>query len=228
MSEVSNPHDACFQTLMQQPENALAFFQQYLEPAWQARVDLNTLVLQSGSHVTTELKRLHSDILYRVDLRDPETPGAKAYLYTIVEHQSTPDPAMALRLLQYKAGLLLRHVREAYLPPIHTMVFYHGDPAPYPYALDLRHRFRTPEHADHTLCGPPQLIDVRSAPDAALLQQDRMGLVSYFFKHVRDQDVLPALAALPADLLRRITQDTSGLILLRTLMDYYRLAAATE
>jgi hypothetical protein len=73
------------------------------------------------------------------------------------------------------------------------MVFYHGDPTPYPYALDLRHRFRTPEHADHTLCGPPQLIDVRSAPDAALLQQDRMGLVSYFFKHVRDQDVLPAL-----------------------------------
>ncbi len=213
---------------MQQPDYALAFFQHYLDPAWQAIVDLDTLVLESSSHVTTELQQLHTDILYRVDLRDPDTAGASAYLYTIVEHQSTPDPKMALRLLQYKTSLLLRHVQEACLPPIHTMVFYHGDPTPYPYALDLRDRFRTPEHAEHTLCAPPQLIDVGKEPDSALLQQDRMGLAGYFFKHVRDKDVLPALVALPADLLRRIAQEPGGIILLRTLMDYYRLAATTE
>ncbi len=213
---------------MQQPEHARAFFQHYLEPTWQAIVDLDTLVLASGSHVTTELKKLHTDILYRVDLRDPDTPGASAYLYTIVEHQSTPDPAMAVRLLQYKASLLRQHMQEASLPPIHTMVFYHGDPTPYPYELDLRNSFRTPEYAQHTLCGPPQLIDVGKEPDSALLQQDQVGLVGYFFKHVRDKDVLPALTALPGDLLRRIARTPDGILLLRTLMDYYQLTAATE
>lgn len=228
MPEVRNPHDACFQTLIQQPEHARAFFQHYLEPAWQAIVDLDTLVLASASHVTSKLKRLHSDILYQVDLLDPGAPGETAYLYTIVEHQSTPDPAMAVRLLQYKASLLLKHVQEEYLPPIHTMLFYHGDPTPYPYELDLRNSFRTPDYAAHTLCGAPQLIDVGAESDRALLQQDQVGLFGYFFKHVRDQDVLPALTALPAELLRRITQEPAGILLLRTLMDYYRLAATTE
>lgn len=201
MDEIQNPHDKCFQKIMQQPANALAFFRQYLEPHWQNRIDLNTLELQSGSRVTSVFKKLHSDILYRVRLCDPDTQGETAYLYTLVEHQSTPDRTMAIRLLQYKASILLPHAHEAWLPPIHTMVFYHGRTTPYPYDLDLR--FRTPEYARHTLQGPPQLIDVQQQPDAILLQQDRAGLLSYFFKHVADQDVLSALIALPAAFLRR-------------------------
>ena len=96
---------------------------------------------------------------------------------------------------------MMQHVGEACLPPIHTMVFYHGQQTPYPYSLDLRTQFHTPEQAEHTLQGPPQLIDLLQPPDTLLLQQDRAGLFSYFFKHVRDDDVLPALAALPADFL---------------------------
>ena len=90
-------------------------------------------------------------------------------LYTIVEHQSTPDPAMAIRLWQYKAALLRKHVNDKHLPPIHTLVFYHGRPTPYPYTLDLKSCFRTPEQAEYTLQGPPQLIDVQKQSDQELL-----------------------------------------------------------
>ena len=122
---------------------------------------------------------------------------------------------------------MMQHVGEACLPPIHTMVFYHGQQTPYPYSLDLRTQFHTPEQAEHTLQGPPQLIDLLQQPDTLLLQQDRAGLFSYFFKHVRDDDVLPALAALPAAFLGKITQDTSGIMLLETLMCYYQNIAKT-
>jgi predicted transposase YdaD len=226
--KLSSPHDACFQTLMQQPENALAFFRHYLAPEWQQRVDLSTLRLDSGSSITTELEKLHSDILYRVALRDPENQGETAYLYTIVEHQSTPDKTMALRLWRYKANLLMRHVDDDVLPPIHTLVFYHGHRSPYPYNLDLSQCFASDADAQHTLQGMPQLIDVPQQLDAELLSTGRAGLVSYFFKHVRDKDVLPALIALPAALLRRITDESGGLMLLETLINYYQAQASTR
>ncbi|MEM6406531.1 MAG: Rpn family recombination-promoting nuclease/putative transposase, partial [Pseudomonadota bacterium] len=113
-------------------------------------------------------------------------------------------------------------------PPIHTMVFYHGHRSPYPYNLDLSQCFASDTDAQHTLQGVPQLIDVPQQPDAELLCAGRAGLVSYFFKHVRDKDVLPALIALPAALLRRITTESGGLMLLETLINYYQQQASTQ
>ena len=227
MSDAHNPHDKCFKTVMQTPENAHAFFQHYLEPQWKNTLDLDTLELQSGSMVTSNFEALYTDILYRVKFRHPEVQGDGAYLYTLVEHQSTADSTMDLRLLEYKINLLMQHAHEAYLPPIHTMVFYHGQQTPYPYNLDVRTRFHTPEQAEHTLQGPPQLIDIQQQTDAELFQKDRAGLLSYFFKHVRDNDILPALEAIPAEFLGKITQNTSGISLLETLMTYYQIKAKT-
>ena len=135
---------------------------------------------------------------------------------------------MALRLLQYKASLLLRHVKDDQLPPIHTMLFYHGSRSPYPYNLDLRTCFGTRELAEHTLQGLPQLIDLQEYSDTTLLHDDHAGLFSYFFKHIRDKDVLPALTALPTALLRNIARTKSGLLLIETLLGYYQIRAKTE
>ena len=165
---------------MQCPENARDFFQHYLEPQWKNTLDLDTLELQSGSHITRKFKASHTDILYRVKFHHPEEQGEAAYLYTLVEHQSTADPTMALRLLHYKANLMMQHAQEEYLPPIHTMVFYHGQQVPYPYNLDLRTQFHTPEQAEHTLQGPPQLINLHQQSDITLFEKDRAGLFGYF------------------------------------------------
>ncbi|MDP6969579.1 MAG: Rpn family recombination-promoting nuclease/putative transposase [Gammaproteobacteria bacterium] len=230
MTDITNPHDSCFRQLMTQPENARSFFKRYLSPNLQDSIDLDTLALQSGSAVTQAFQQLHTDILYRVDFCDATDPSAtqSGYLYTLVEHQSTPDPAMAVRLWQYKAALLLNHVQDDYLPPIHTLVFYHGRQTPYPYTLDLCQCFRTPEQATYTLQGPPQLIDVQQQSDQALLSADTAGLFSYFFKHVRDQDVYPALKSLPDSVIRTIAQDSAGFYTLKVLIQYYQIQANTD
>ncbi len=72
---ISSPHDTCFRKLMQQPGDTLSFFRYYLVPEWQQQVDLNTLTLDSGSTITTEFTKLHSDILYRAALRAPAAQG---------------------------------------------------------------------------------------------------------------------------------------------------------
>ena len=230
MTDITNPHDRCFAQLMADTHNARAFFQRYLSAELLAMIDLDTLTLQEGSKVTQAFQQLHMDVLYQVDFKaSKEAPEAhKGYLYCLVEHQSTPDPAMAVRLWQYKAALLLNHVQDDYLPPIHSLVFYHGQPTPYPHSLDLRSRFRTPQQAEDTLQEPPQLIDLGQQPDKALLTHDSAGLFSYFFKHVRDGDVYPALEALPEDLLRSLAQEPWGFYTIEVLMRYYQIQANTQ
>lgn len=230
MTEITNPHDSCFRQLMAQPENARSFFERYLSPDLQDSIDLDTLELQSGSAVTEVFQQLHTDILYRVDFCDKNNPSApqSGYLYRLVEHQSTPDPAMAVRLWQSKAALLMKHAQDEYLPPIYTLVFYHGRQTPYPYTLDLRLCFRTPQQAEYTLQGPPQLIDVQQQSDQALITADNAGLFSYFFKHVRDQDVYPALKSLPESVIRSIAQHPAGFYTVRILTHYYYTQANTE
>jgi predicted transposase YdaD len=230
MTEITNPHDSCFRQLMAQPENARSFFERYLTADLKNSIDLDTLALQSGSAVTEAFQQLHADILYRVDFCDKNDKYApqSGYLYTLIEHQSTPDPEMAIRLWQYKAALLRKHTQDEYLPPIHTLVFYHGRQTPYPYMLDLRLCFRTPQQAEYTLQGPPQLIDVQQQSDQALLSADTAGLFSYFFKHVRDQDVYPALKSLPESVIRAIAQHPAGFYTLKILMQYYQIQANTD
>ena len=223
MAEITNPHDSCFRQLMHQTENARSFFERYLTPDLKDSIDLDTLALQSGSAVTEAFQQLHTDILYRVDFHAANDKAAPqpGYLYTLVEHQSTPDPTMAIRLWQYKAALLMKHAQDDYLPPIHTLVFYHGRQTPYPYTLDLRLCFRTSQQAEYTLQGPPQLIDVQQQPDQALLTADNAGLFSYFFKHARDQDVSPALKLLPESIIQSIAQHPVGFYTLIILYKYY-------
>ena len=125
MSRITNPHDRCFQQLMSQPDNAHAFFRRYLFPELLATIDLDTLELQEDSKVTQAFQQLHTDILYQVDFRTTTDQGKpqKGYLYAIVEHQSTPDPAMAVRLWQYKTALLMNHVQDDYLHPFIVWCF---------------------------------------------------------------------------------------------------------
>jgi hypothetical protein len=92
----------------------------------------------------------------------------------------------------------------------------------------LRSCFRTPQQAEYTLQGPPQLIDLGQKLDQELLTNDSASLFSYFFKHVRDTDVYPALKALPADQIQAITQYPSGFYTLKVLMAYYKVRTNTQ
>ena len=71
-----------------------------------------------SSHAVKQLKQLHSDVLYRAELGGEQA----LWLYILFEHQSTPEPRMAWRLLRYMTRIWDQEAGEGPLWPIVPLV----------------------------------------------------------------------------------------------------------
>lgn len=87
MSEIINPHDSFFKTLLARPEVVTDFLTHYLPPAVAAQLDLRAPELMKDSFVDPELQPHLSDLLYRVAAYN----GTAAYIGILFEHKSAPD-----------------------------------------------------------------------------------------------------------------------------------------
>lgn len=97
---------------------------------WVHAVDLTTLDKCNGSYVSDDLRDRQDDLVWRVRRGDEV-----AYVYLLLEFQSSADPWMALRLMVYM-GLLYQDLIKAgeasspgRLPAVFPIVIYNGDPA---------------------------------------------------------------------------------------------------
>jgi predicted transposase/invertase (TIGR01784 family) len=120
-----NPHDALFKATFSQPEHAAGELRTVLPDAMVQQVDWDTLQVEPGSFVDENLTDRHSDLLYSV-----QVAGRKAFVYVLLEHQSTPDPWMPWRMLTYVVRVWERHRREhpteTTLPAVIPVVLFHG------------------------------------------------------------------------------------------------------
>lgn len=103
-AQPSNPHDAYFRHVLARPADAASELRAALPEALTRRIDWNRLQLQPGSFVSTELRSRYSDLLYRTHL-----DGHTAYIYLLIEHQSSSDRFMPLRLLEYLVNIWNQH-----------------------------------------------------------------------------------------------------------------------
>src|SRR3990172_9313629 len=92
-----NPHDALFKWTFGQPDRAASVLRSILPRSVSDAIDWKSLVPDPASFVDAALVDRHSDLLFRVCLRD----GRNAHLYVLFEHQSTPDELMPFRLFSY-------------------------------------------------------------------------------------------------------------------------------
>ena len=122
----SNPHDALFKAVFSQPEHARGELQAVLPPALVGALDWESLTRLPGSFVTPGLAERHTDLLFSIQVHG----GGEALVYLLFEHQSTPDPLMAFRLLRYLLRIWQRWHDErgegSPLPAIVPVVLYHG------------------------------------------------------------------------------------------------------
>lgn len=123
LPSAAHTNDGFFKAVFSQPEHATAFFKNHLPPAIAARIDWPSLQVLPGSFVKSSLQQVHSDLLFSARLGEHQT-----LLYLLFEHQSSPDPAMPLRLLGYLAEILLQHHKShgLPLPPVLPFVFHQG------------------------------------------------------------------------------------------------------
>ncbi len=120
------PHDSVFRRIFGVPANAASQLRAVLPPDLAARLDLERLAPVPGSFVDDALRWRHSDVLFTAPL-----DGHDAFVYVLVEHQSSDDPLMAFRVLRYVTRIWDQYEREhpkaRRLPAIIPVVVYQGD-----------------------------------------------------------------------------------------------------
>ncbi|MCC2672179.1 MAG: putative transposase, partial [Armatimonadetes bacterium] len=89
--------------LLEDPAN-LRDLLRMLAPAVIMRLDFEHAERVNRSFVQPDLRKKESDLIFRVPLAGLED-GRGAWVYVLLEHQSTPDREMPLRLLLYLTQL---------------------------------------------------------------------------------------------------------------------------
>jgi len=119
------PHDSVFRRVFGAPGNAASELRAVLPTALADRLDLDQLTRVPASFVDEALRWRHSDLLFTAPL-----DGQDAFVYVLVEHQSSEDPLMAFRMLRYVTRIwdqhLHDHPRARRLPAVIPLVVHHG------------------------------------------------------------------------------------------------------
>jgi hypothetical protein len=122
-----NPHDSLVRTVFSDLENAVGELRSVLPPAVADRLEWATLKLEPGSFVDPELRDRHTDLLFSVNVKSRRQ---QVFIYVLLEHQSSPDHWMALRLLRYMLRIwewfLTNSPDAKRLPAILPLVLAHG------------------------------------------------------------------------------------------------------
>lgn len=95
---LKTPHDSLFKSGFESPADAAALFREVLPPEIVEAIDWESIQREAGSFVDPELAGRHTDLLFSARIRGQDT---RVLLYLLLEHQSTNDPDMPLRILVY-------------------------------------------------------------------------------------------------------------------------------
>ncbi|QOR69716.1 Rpn family recombination-promoting nuclease/putative transposase [Ruania alkalisoli] len=122
--EGTSPHDGLFRGVVGVPVNAASVLASVLPAGVSDRLDLGSLRASPASFVDPDLRWCHSDLLFTADV-----DGRNGYVYVVIEHQSSADALMPLRMLEYTTRIWRQHLSglegPPRLPPVLPVVIYH-------------------------------------------------------------------------------------------------------
>jgi predicted transposase/invertase (TIGR01784 family) len=162
------------------------FLNRTLSNDFKQQVDLSTIKIEKESFVQDDLKKKLSDIVYSVKTKD----NKKAFVYVLIESQSSSDYWIALRLWQYMLLLCERHkTKKNKLPLIAPIVFYHRSKK-YDAPRNLWQLFTNPETARQLMSEDYRLVDIQSMSDDDLEKHECIGMMEYCMKHIHTRNIL--------------------------------------
>ena len=142
-----------------------------------SRIDQEALELINKSFVDPVGRRGESDLGFKTNIN-----GNSGYLYLLAEHQSTEDPYMGLRFLEYNVQLLRQHLKEngnVPLPVILNICVYSGN-KPYKGSSSLFDLFSDPELVKSYMFNSFHLVDLYSTSEDELLSYKKLLLQPWF------------------------------------------------
>ena len=124
---VSQPHDKYFYSVFSNEQDAVSLLRTCVPRPLAETLKWSTLTRRSGRFVADDWRGKEADLLFSVEREGTETP---VLVYVLLEHQSTPDQWLRLRLLGYCVQVWQQwrrqHESGERLPLIVPLVFYQG------------------------------------------------------------------------------------------------------
>jgi len=119
------PHDALFKRVFGDLERGGALLRSSLPVELSRVIAWDRLERVPTESVGAALRGLSSDLVFSAEIG-----GRRSYICVLVEHQSTPDPQMPRRVVDYVARIWERHAAPVdgrlVLPLVVPLVVYHG------------------------------------------------------------------------------------------------------
>lgn len=179
--------DAFLKKMLQDQRIAKDFLGHYLPQTVKELVDLSQVTFEKESYIEANLKRRYSDMVFSVLTKT----NTKAFVYVLIEQQSTVDYWMSLRLFKYMLLLSERHMEQGTkkLPLVVPIVFYNGTKK-YTAPRNLWDLYTDPKLAKECMANDYQLIDLASMADDTIKQKRHLGILEFFMKHIHERDML--------------------------------------
>ncbi len=126
--DLDHPHDKLARTVLGDLASATSFLQLHLPPSLTESLDWRSLRLDHTSFVDDAMRDREADCLYHIEML---TGTHSVGLYVLIEHQSSVDAWLRLRLLKYCCRIWEMQLGAVPTPsrlePIVPLVFYQGE-----------------------------------------------------------------------------------------------------
>ena len=120
-----NIHDSGYKKLFSNRTIFRQLLETFVNQEWVHSLDFDTCEPLNKSFISEHYKETESDLIYKVQFYDREV-----YIYILIEFQSTVDPFMALRVLNYITNFymdfLVNNSGVNKLPAVFPIVLYNG------------------------------------------------------------------------------------------------------
>lgn len=166
------------------------FLDVYLQPEIKKQCNLPSLSIEPGSYIENNLKAYYSDIVYKVDLLNQSEP---AYIYVLIEHQSSAEVLMPFRILRYQLAIIEQYLDKqgkhaVKLPLVVPLVFYNGKRSPYPHSCDINDLFANKDLYQYIKLGKFKLIDLTVMDNEEIWKHQKIALLEVLAKHIYLRD----------------------------------------
>ena len=128
VGSVHQIHDFGYKRLF---SNVIIFRQlleSFVDQPWVKELDFSEAETVNSSFISKNYKKTESDIIYKLKLKN----GKDAYVYVLLEFQSSVDRFISVRILNYLTSLYVSLIRSGQvkdkLPPVFPILLYNGDP----------------------------------------------------------------------------------------------------
>jgi predicted transposase/invertase (TIGR01784 family) len=119
-------HDKGYKRLFSNPQLFRELIETFVTEEWVKDIDFTDCQKIDKSFVSAHYKETESDIIYKVKFKNKN-----AYIYLLLEFQSTIAWYMALRMLNYVSNFYMDYVearkKVRKLPPLFPLVLYNGN-----------------------------------------------------------------------------------------------------